>query len=117
MIESVPSPDNVWTADLEYRACGYASGFAVSIYRTSSGPVGHGEGSKEPFQVSIRTKEPYAYKKAPISIKWTGNRNLLIHHNTRMSVEDSSSKLKVTKANSRYDDVTISYDPKPVIWE
>lgn len=106
-----------WTADLEYRVCGSYSGFAVSIYPTSEGHPGYGEGSKEPFQAAIRSSEPYSFQKPPISIKWTDDRNLLIQHETRMSVEDSISKLKIFKADNQYQDVSISYDPKPVIWE
>ena len=116
-IESVRTNDNEWTADLEYRVRGYASGFSVAIYRTSSGPLRAGEGSKEPFKTHIRASEPYSYKQPPISIKWINDRSLHIHHNTRMSIEDSSLKLKITKADSKYQEITISYDPKPVIWE
>ena len=116
-IESVRNSDNQWTADLNYRVCGYASGFSVSIYRSGSGPLRDGEGSKEPFQAFIRASEPYSYKQPPISIEWVCNRNLIINHNTRMSIEDSDLKLKITKANGKYQDITISYDPKPVIWE
>lgn len=116
-IKSVPSYDKEWTADIEYRVCGYVSGFTVAVYRTKSGPPGHGEGGKEPFQASIRTSEPYSYEQPPISIEWTGDRSLLIHHDTRMRIEDTSTKLKVTRANTKYEDITISYVPKPVIWD
>ena len=119
VIESAVSQDHEWMADLEYRVCGYVSGFSVSVYQTSSGSPGYGQGDLEPFQTSIRTKEPYKFKdkELPVSIKWTGERSLLIQHNTRMSIEDSSSKLKITKADSSYKDVSITYDPKPVLWE
>jgi hypothetical protein len=111
------SENNEWTADLEYRVCGSYSGFAVSIYPTSKGHPGYGEGSKEPFQAAIRSSEPYSFQEPPVSIKWTSDRNLLIEHETRMSVEDSISKLKIFKADSQYQDVSISYNPEPVVWE
>lgn len=116
-IDSVRNHDREWTADLEYRVCGYVSGFSVAIYRTNSGPLMSGEGEKEPFKSHIRATEPYSYKQPPISIKWIGDKGLHIHHNTRMSIEDSGLKLKVTKADTQYQDIEISYDPKPVIWE
>lgn len=109
--------NNEWTADLEYRVCGSYSGFAVSIYPTRKGHPGYGEGSREPFQAAIRSSEPYSFQKPPISISWTGDKELLIQHETRMSVDDSSSKLKIFKASKQFQDISISYNPEPVIWK
>ncbi|MFK5949820.1 MAG: hypothetical protein QM500_13740 [Methylococcales bacterium] len=106
-----------WIADLDYRVCGYVSGYSVAIYHSNDGPLGSGEGDKEVFQAKIRDKEIYSPQKKPISIEWTGDKNLLIRHDTRMSVDDSNLKLMVLKAESKYKGISISYDPKPVIWE
>ncbi len=110
-------PNNYWTADLEYRVCGSYSGFAIAIYPTKEGHPGYGHGSKEPFQAAIRSSEPYSSSSPSISIKWIGVNKLLVQHMTRMSVEDTSTKLKILKANKQFEDVSITYDPEPVIWE
>ena len=116
-VDSVRNNDKQWTADLYYRVCGYVSGFSVSIYLTRSGPHKDGEGSKEPFKASISAQAPYVYKQSPISIKWIGDRNLVIRHDTRMSIEDADAKLKITKASGEYEGIAISYEPIPVVWE
>lgn len=110
-------PNNDWTADLEYRVCGSYSGFAIAIYPTNEGHPGYGHGSKEPFQAAIRSSEPYSPSSPPISIKWIGDNNLLVQHTTRMSIEDTNTKLKIFKASEKFQDVSITYDPEPVIWE
>lgn len=110
-------PNNYWTADLEYRVCGYYSGFAIVIYPTKEGHPGYGHGSKEPFQAAIRSSERYSSSSPPISIKWIGDNKLVVRHVTRISVEDTSTKLKILKANEQFEDISITYDPEPVIWE
>jgi hypothetical protein len=114
-IESLQS--NQWTAELEYRVCGSYSGFSVAVYRTNNGRPGYGEGSKEPFQAARRSSKPYSFEKPPISIKWTGDHNLTIYHDTRMSIDDSISKLMIFRADSHYQNISISYEPKPTLWK
>ena len=106
-----------WNADVRHRVCGSYSGYAVAVYKESDGPPGNGEGDKEPFQAMFKTVDYSVGNTAPVSTEWEDDKHLVIHHDTRMSVDEHVSKPVVTRAVAEYQVVLIEYDPKPVIWE
>jgi hypothetical protein len=106
-----------WNADVRHRVCGSYSGYAVAVYRASEGPPGVGEGEKEPFQAVYKTEDNSEGDEVLVRTEWDEKGHLVIHHNTRTSVDNHKSKPMITKAESEYQDVLIEYDPKPVIWE
>ena len=109
--------DGNWKADLEYRICGSVSGFTVDVYSNDEGPHSMGKGSLESFQSIYRKQRHEPPLPPPVSIKWVGKDQLLIKHLTRAGTKDTSTDLLVTKANASYKEVSITYEPGPVIWE
>ena len=110
------STQGEWSADVRHRVCDSYSGYAVAVYEISEGPPGNGEGDKEPFQAMYKT-EDFIEGLSPITIEWKTDNNLVIHHDTRQSIDDDRSKPMITKADMAYQGVIIEYDPEPVIWE
>jgi len=106
-----------WSADLEFRVCGSVSGFGVSVYRSEDGPLKSGEGGLEPFLSTYKEQRNIPPDTVPVEITWIGEEQLKIKHETRAGLEDSSTDLMTRKAKSRYETVSITYNPKPVIWE
>ena len=105
-----------WTADVRHRVCGSYSGYGVALYKASERPPGDGEGEKEPFQAVYETVD-YKEGPVPVSVKWETDNLLVINHETRLSLDDDKSKPMIIKAETTYNDVSIKYDPKPVIWD
>ncbi len=112
-------PQGEWNADLMFRICGSASGFAVSVYSDDEGPPGVGQGYLEPFKTNYpRDRHRHLSPcPAPIKINWIGDKHLEIKHLTRTDLEDSSTDLMIMKAEPAYKGISISYEPKPVFWE
>jgi hypothetical protein len=106
----------IWNADVKHRVCGSYSGYSVAVYKASERPPGYGEGDKEPFQAMYKT-EDYKEGPVPIRIKWETDNHLLIHHDTRLSLDDDKSKPMIIKAETSYSDIFIKYDPEPVLWD
>ena len=106
-----------WKADLDYRICGSVSGFVVAVYRTEDSPPSSGEGGLEPFKSIYKVHRHEPPTPSPIKIKWVGDGRLLISHLTKANIVDHTTDLKVTKANTSFKNVSIIYEPKPVIWE
>jgi len=105
----------VWIAEVRHRVCGSFSGYAVAVYRVNENPPGEGDGDKEPFQATYKTSD-FEMGDLPIETEWINDQHLIIHHDTRMNVEDRKSKPMVIKADTAYEELRIQYDPEPVIW-
>ena len=107
---------DIWTADVRHRVCGSYSGYSVVVYRVNENPPGLGDGDKEPFQATYKTSD-FEKGGLPIETEWANNQLLIIHHDTRMNMEDRKSKPMVVKADTAYEELRIQYDPAPVIWD
>ena len=115
LIESLTQGD--WSADLEFRVCGSASGYAVAVYKEEDGPLKAGEGELEPFLSIYKEHKHSPQSPVPVEIKWIDDKHLEIKHITRANLDDSTTDLMIRKAKPEFHSVKISYDPKPVIWE
>ena len=105
------------TAELAFRKCGTYAGYSVAIYTQETGPIKSGEGVKEPFKAVYRSENSPVSDVLPISIEWIGEKVLLIRQQTRTGLDDHVHDLVVIKAENKYMDVKIEYEPDPVIWE
>jgi hypothetical protein len=105
------------TAELNYRVCGMYSGYNVAIYGDKSGPLKSGEGEKEPFKAIYDFKNYSEDHGIPVSIEWVGEKRLLIRHQSKTGLDDPECELMVIKAETEYLDVSIVYEPDPVVWQ
>jgi len=105
------------TAELEFRECGTYAGYSVAIYTTETGPIKRGEGEKEPFKAVYRSENRPEFDVLPISIGWIGDKVLLIRQQSRAGLDDHVHELMVIKAENKFMDVRIEYEPVPVLWE
>ena len=106
----------IWIADVRHRVCGSYSGYSVAVYGINENPPGAGEGDKEPFQATYKTSD-FEKDYLPIETEWINDQHLIVHHDTRMKIEDEKSKPMVIKADTAYEELRIQYDPAPVIWD
>jgi hypothetical protein len=111
------SSQGKYTAELDFRECGTYAGYSIAIYTNESGPVKNGEGEKEPFKAVYRQEYKHQLDAIPISIKWIGEKHLLVNQNTRTDLDDHVNELMVIKADNNYMGVKIEYEPDPVIWD
>jgi len=108
------------SADVNFRYCGYASGYSVAVYATKAGPLGTGEASKEVFKTlykRVENPENNLQTKSPVNIEWKSDNHLVIYHKTRMSMDDEPDKPMIYKAVKMYQGVHIEYVPEPVFWD
>lgn len=105
----------IWNADVRHRECGSYSGYGVAVYKVGEQPPGYGEGDKELFQAAYKT-EDYVQGEFPLRVEWEADNHLVIHHDTRLSLDDDKSKPMIIKAETTYNNISIRYDPDPVIW-
>jgi len=108
-----------WNAEVRYRVCGQAAGYSIAIYRTDEEAPGIGEGDKEPFKAVYKygLVEEKQISEPPVKIEWKGEEHLKIRHNTKKNLEDSESLPMIIRADKVYQDVSLEYDPQPVIWK
>lgn len=106
----------IWNADVRHRICGSYSGYGVVVYKVGEQPPDYGDGDKELFQAVYKT-EDYIQGAIPVSVEWRAEDNLVVHHVTRLNVDDDKSKPMIIKAEGSYKDISIKYHPEPIIWD